>query len=458
MSDENSSSKPSISLVVLGHVDHGKSTTLGHFLYELGIVDQRTMDKFESEAETLRMTSWKWAFVLDSLPEERERGLTEDIAFYPFETPNRCFLLIDAPGHRDFVKNALRGAAQADACVLMVSANPGDLKAGLKIGSGEGDPGGQTREHAILASVLGIQEVCIAINKMDTVEYRQDQYKAAVNAITELLKEIQSPWVKKLDKIPFIPISGLEGKNLIKRTSYLSWYKGPTLLDALDSMEPPATRKDLKLRVIVQDAYERPGIGTVVDGRVVSGTLRVNMDVSVQPGDESGLVKEIWGTGGSSVQELQSGEHGVINLQRVSKDILAHQGLVIGDSNDIFGIADLITTRLLILESLGRPVTPGVSFVLHIGTSYASAHVASINSIERKNPKFKKIRRINPNTGSISLAFPGELVTITLSPDQPMVVESFQDHPVLGRVILRHMGSTVGVGIVQQVKRKNLLV
>ncbi|MHA2232745.1 MAG: GTP-binding protein, partial [Candidatus Hodarchaeales archaeon] len=364
MSNTIPSSKPSISLVVLGHVDHGKSTTLGHFLFELGTVDQRAMEKFESEAEALRMSSWKWAFVLDSLPEERERGLTEDIAFYPFETPNRRFLLIDAPGHRDFVKNALRGAAQADACILMVSANPGDLKAGLKVGSGEGDPGGQTREHAILASVLGVQEVCIAINKMDTVEYSEGQYKATVGAVKDLLQEIQSPWVKALEKIPFVPISGFKGINLVKSSAELSWYKGPTLLEALDSMKPAATRKDLPLRVIVQDAYERPGVGTVVDGRVVSGTLRVGINVLVQPGGESGSVKEIWGIGGISIPELQSGEHGAINLQGISKSVLEYPGLVIGIDDTSFNVADLISTRLLILETLGRPITPGTNFVM----------------------------------------------------------------------------------------------
>ncbi|MFQ5981147.1 MAG: GTP-binding protein [Candidatus Heimdallarchaeota archaeon] len=453
MSNTTPSSKPSISLVVLGHVDHGKSTTLGHFLFELGTVDQRAMEKFESEAEALRMSSWKWAFVLDSLPEERERGLTEDIAFYPFETPNRRFLLIDAPGHRDFVKNALRGAAQADACILMVSANPGDLKAGLKVGGGEGDPGGQTREHAILASVLGVQEVCIAINKMDTVEYSEGQYKATVGAVKDLLQEIQSPWVKALEKIPFVPISGFKGINLVKSSAELSWYKGPTLLEALDSMKPAATRKDLPLRVIVQDAYERPGVGTVVDGRVVSGTLRVGINVLVQPGGESGSVKEIWGIGGISIPELQSGEHGAINLQGISKPVLEYPGLVIGIDDTSFNVADLISTRLLILETLGRPITPGTNFVMHIGTAFASAQVASIDAIDQENPRFKKMPRKNPATGALNLAFPGELATVTLQPSQAMVVESFQEHPILGRVILRHMGTTVAVGIVQQVKK-----
>ncbi len=451
MNNQIQTSKPLISLVVLGHVDHGKSTTLGHFLHELGIIDSRNMDKLESEAETLGMASWKWAFVLDSLPEERERGLTEDIAFFPFETSNRRFLLIDAPGHRDFVKNALRGAAQADACILMVSANPSDLKSGLKLGSGDGNPGGQTREHTILASVLGVQEVCIAINKMDTVKYNEKQYLETIDTIKRLLQEIQSPWVRKLEQIPFVPISGFEGDNLTKRSINMPWYQGPTLLEALDSMNPPNIRQDQTFRFLVQDAYEKPGVGTVIDGRIVSGTISVGNTVLVQPGGISGIVKDLWLSNGEAIDSLAGGEHGIVNLQGIDDDILEQPGLVIGEPEESFGVADKITSRLLILESMGRPITPGANFVMHIGTSYSSAQIISIDKIERENPRFSKLKRKNPATGLFNLVFPSELALVTLQPTQPIVAEAFEDHPVLGRTILRHMGSTVAVGIIQKV-------
>ncbi|MFX0126436.1 MAG: GTP-binding protein, partial [Candidatus Hodarchaeota archaeon] len=207
--------KPTISLVWIGHVDHGKSTTLGHLLYQIGAIDPRVMEKLKVEAAQHQMDSWKWAYILDSLPEERQRGITSDIAFYPFKTEERNFMLIDAPGHRDFVKNMIRGAAQADACVLVVSAVPNDLKSGLKIG-GQNDPGGQTREHAILASVLGINQLIVVVNKIDLVGYSEEHYNQAIKHIKTLLKEIQSPWEKEIHKIPFIPVCGLLGDNLIQ--------------------------------------------------------------------------------------------------------------------------------------------------------------------------------------------------------------------------------------------------
>jgi len=185
--------KPTISLVWIGHVDHGKSTTLGHLLYQIGAIDPRVMEKLKLEAAQHQMDSWKWAYILDSLPEERQRGITSDIAFYPFETRERNFMLIDAPGHRDFVKNMIRGAAQADACVLVVSSVPNDLKSGLKVGDYK-DPGGQTREHAILASVLGISQLIVVVNKIDLVDYSEERYDQAIRHIRTLLKEIQSPY------------------------------------------------------------------------------------------------------------------------------------------------------------------------------------------------------------------------------------------------------------------------
>lgn len=210
--------KPTISLIWIGHVDHGKSTTLGHLLAQIGVIDPRTIEKLKEEAIQNQMESWQWAYVLDSLPEEKQRGITSDIAFYPFKTQERNFMLIDAPGHRDFVRNMIRGAAQADACVLVLSAVPNDLKSGLKKGK-INDPGGQTREHAILASVLGIGQIIIAINKMDLVNYQEEAFKLAVKSIKELFSEIQSPWMKNFDSIPIVPISGYFGENLIESSN-----------------------------------------------------------------------------------------------------------------------------------------------------------------------------------------------------------------------------------------------
>ena len=241
-------SKPTISLIWIGHVDHGKSTTLGHLLSQIGAIDVRTIEKLEEEAIEHQMESWTWAYILDTLPEEKQRGITSDIAFYPFETEKRNFMLIDSPGHRDFVKNMIRGASQADACVLVISAVPNDLKSGLKVG-GYQDPGGQTREHAILASVLGINQVIIAINKMDQVEYRQDRYHEAVDKIKQLFREIQSPWTKQIESIPFIPICGLAGENLSEHSGQMEWYDGYTLLEALNLRKSNGSSTEQKILI-----------------------------------------------------------------------------------------------------------------------------------------------------------------------------------------------------------------
>ena len=286
-------SNPSISLIWIGHVDHGKSTTLGHLLAQIGAIDERSLKKLEEEAAEHQMETWKWAYILDTLPEEKERGITSDIAFYPFETEKRNFMLIDSPGHRDFVKNMIRGASQADACVLVVSAVPNDLKSGLKSG-GFQDPGGQTREHAILASVLGINQVIIAINKMDLVNYSEERYNNAVKTIKDLLTEIQSPWAQKLDKIKFIPVSGLKGENLSNKSTKMEWFKGYTLLEALNAFVSVEHERKKEMRFIGYDILERHGFGTFLLGKVLSTSLKPGDTVKILPQGIESEIKEVW--------------------------------------------------------------------------------------------------------------------------------------------------------------------
>ncbi|MFX0185146.1 MAG: GTP-binding protein, partial [Candidatus Hodarchaeota archaeon] len=318
--------KPTISLIWIGHVDHGKSTTLGHLLYQIGVIDPRIMEKLKEEAVQHQMESWKWAYILDSLPEEKQRGITSDIAFYPFETEKRNFMLIDAPGHRDFVKNMIRGAAQADACVLVVSAVPNDLKSGLKLG-GYQDPGGQTREHAVLASVLGINQLIVAINKLDLVEFREDRFNQAVKFIKGLLKEIQSPWVKKLELIPFIPISGLLGDNLIQHSENLKWYSGPSLIEGLNSLEGAVSKEKTDMRFITYDLDERHGFGTLLLGKVIGSALKTGDKVKILPLGFKTDVKEIWIQDVKS-STLKAGEHGSVLLRNIDKDTV-EEGVVL---------------------------------------------------------------------------------------------------------------------------------
>ncbi len=437
--------KATISLVLLGHIDHGKSTTLGRFLYESGVVDERMIEKLREESKAYSMESWTWAYVLDTLPEERQKGITADIAFQYFETDRYKFVLIDAPGHRDFVKNALRGAAQADAALLVVSAVENDLKAGLKAGTPE-SPGGQTREHAILGSVLGIEQLIVCINKMDLVNYSQKSYELAVKAMKHLFKIIQSPWLNKIEQIPFIPISGLHGDNLVKKSENMPWYDGPTLLEGLNSLSPPKSKENMPLRFVADDAYDRPGSGTVLQGKIISGRLKINDKVKLLPAGEMGTVKEIW-LDEDSVPEAISGEHVVVNLRDVNRDNL-DAGVVLAPPNYEYQPPKEITARLLVME---KPLIPASTLALHCGTSHTSAQVSEILSIERKSSAHSKVPR--ENMGRIMIAFPSELITAKITVLDPIVIEKYDEFPELGRIILRHMGQTVGVGIVTELTR-----
>ncbi len=436
-------SKPTISLIWIGHVDHGKSTTLGHLLSQIGAIDVRTVEKLEEEAIEHQMESWKWAYVLDTLPEEKQRGITSDIAFYPFETEQRNFMLIDSPGHRDFVKNMIRGASQADACVLVISAVPNDLKSGLKVG-GHQDPGGQTREHAILASVLGINQVIIAINKMDQVDYREDRYHEAVKRIKQLFREIQSPWTKQIDTIPFIPISGLMGENLAHQSSKMEWYGGYTLLESLNALEGVKYEKDMEMRFVGYDIIERHGFGTFLLGKVLSQNLSSGEKVKVLPHGIESEIKELW-VEDEKKEYLNPGEHGSVLLRNLDKDVL-EEGIVLAPRTTTYHSGTKIRSRLLILEGT---FVPGSSVVFHCGASYSTAQIESIRKILNKSPKYKKLPR--EFDGRITIAFEGELVEVDLLINSPLVVEKFADYAELGRIILRHSGSTIAVGVVHEI-------
>ena len=436
-----------ISLIWIGHVDHGKSTTLGHLLYQIGAIDPRTMEKLREEAEQHQMESWQWAYILDTLPEEKQRGITADVAFYPFKTEKRNFILIDAPGHRDFVKNMIRGAALADACVLVVSAVPNDLKSGLKTG-GYQNPGGQTREHAILASVLGINQPIVAINKMDLINFQEEQYHQAVSRIKSLLQEIQSPWVKNLEDIPFVPISGLSGDNLTQPSKNLPWYSGPTLIEALNSLKGRIIQEELGMRFVTYDLDEKHGFGTFLLGKVLGTPLNVGDLVMVLPQGISTEVKDVW-IQEEKTSHIEPGSYGSVLLRSIDKDSL-EEGIVLTHEQLDYRFASLIRARLLVLEG---SFVPGSSLILHCGTSYTTTQISSITRILKENSKYKNISR--DFEGRINIAFKGELIEVDLILDSAIVVEKFSDYPELGRVILRHSGQTIAVGVIHEILKQN---
>ncbi|TLZ77552.1 MAG: elongation factor 1-alpha, partial [Methanobacteriota archaeon] len=269
--------KPHLNLVFIGHVDHGKSTTVGRILYDTGNIDPHELENLKKLAEQMGKATFEFAFVMDQVKEERERGLTIDVAHKRFDTDKYYFTIIDAPGHRDFVKNMITGTSQADAAVLVVGAAEGVQT--------------QTKEHIYLAKVLGVEQLIVAINKMDATkpEYSEKRFTELKTELTGLLKVSGF----KVDRIPFIPISSYKGENITKPSSKLAWYKGPSLVPALNDLTVPPKPTNLPLRLPVQDVYSITGAGTVPVGRVETGLLKVGMKIHFMPSDKVGEVKSI---------------------------------------------------------------------------------------------------------------------------------------------------------------------
>ena len=262
--------------MVIGHVDSGKSTTTGHLIYKCGGIDKRTIEKFEKEAAEMGKGSFKYAWVLDKLKAERERGITIDIALWKFETPKFMYTVIDAPGHRDFIKNMITGTSQADVALLIVNARPGAFEAGIS-------KEGQTREHALLAHTLGVKQMIIGVNQMDEAEYKKDRYEEIKTEVTTYLTKIGYKVDNPKNPIRFIPISGFMGENMVEKSAKMPWYSGPYLLEALDLMRQPKRPADKPLRLPLQDVYKIGGIGTVPVGRVETGIIKPGMMIMFAP-------------------------------------------------------------------------------------------------------------------------------------------------------------------------------
>ena len=425
-------------LVVIGHVDAGKSTTTGHLIYKCGGIDKRTIEKFEKEAAELGKSSFKYAWVLDNLKAERERGITIDIALWKFQSPKYYFTVIDAPGHRDFIKNMITGTSQADVAILVVASGVGEFEAGVS-------KEGQTREHALLAYTLGVKQMIVCVNKMDdsSVKYGESRYSEIKSEVSIYLKKVGY----KPMKIPFVPISGWAGDNMIDRSANMPWYKGPFLLEALDLVNPPKRPVDKPLRLPLQDVYKIGGIGTVPVGRVETGVLKPGMVVTFAPAQLSTEVKSVEMHHESLVQAVP-GDNVGFNVKNLSvKEI--RRGFVAGDStkDPPCPTADF-NAQVIVLNHPGQ-ISNGYSPVLDCHT----AHVAC---------KFKEItQKMDRRSGKVLEENPkfvksGDACMVTLEPSKPMCVEVFTEYPPLGRFAVRDMRQTVAVGVIKGVSKKDV--
>jgi elongation factor 1-alpha len=427
--------KTHVSLVVIGHVDAGKSTTTGHLIYKCGGIDKRTIEKFEKEAAELGKGSFKYAWVLDKLKAERERGITIDIALWKFESPKFDFTVIDAPGHRDFIKNMITGTSQADVAILIVASGTGEFEAGIA-------KDGQTREHALLAFTLGVKQIIVGVNKMDdkSVMYSQARFDEIVTEVAGFLAKVGY----KPKKIQYVPISGWSGDNMIEKSTNTPWYKGPTLLEALDNVVPPKRPSDKPLRLPLQDVYKIGGIGTVPVGRVETGIIKPGMVVVIAPPMVTTEVKSVE-MHHEQMAEALPGDNVGFNVKNVSiKEI--RRGNVCGNTKDDppIGVGSF-NAQVIVLNHPGE-IRNGYAPVLDCHTAHIACKFEEITS--KMDRRSGKVLEDNPK-----FIKSGDASMVTMVPSKPMCVEAFSEYPPLGRFAVRDMRNTVAVGVIKTVDK-----
>ncbi|MFX1562224.1 MAG: translation elongation factor EF-1 subunit alpha [Promethearchaeota archaeon] len=427
--------KPHINLLICGHVDHGKSTMMGHVLFLAGALSKQEMAKIEKLAQDADKPSFKFAYVMDRLKEERERGLTIDLAFRRFDTPKHYFTIIDAPGHADFVKNLITGASQADAAILVVSARKGEFEAGVSAG-------GQTREHAFLARTLGIEQIVVAVNKMDdsTPAWSKDRYEEIKAEVKSLLEGAQFD----TSKVHFIPVSAWTGDSLVEPSKNMSWYTGPTLMAALDEFTLPPKPVDKPLRVPVQDVYTITGVGTVPVGRIETGKLKVGDKVIFMPPAVEGEVKTIE-MHHERMESAEPGDNIGFNVRGIGKDDV-RRGDVMGHVSNPPKVASDFVGQIIVIYH-PRAIAVGYTPVVHAHTAQVAAVFTEI------------ISKIDSRTGETVQEKPdfikqGDSALVRLTPVQPLCLETFADMKQLGRFAVRDSGRTVAVGVVRKITEK----
>lgn len=408
--------KEHLNLAFIGHVDHGKSTLVGHLLLKAGAIAEQQLDDGED----------KFRFVMDKLGEERERGVTIDLAHQKFSTNKYDYTVVDCPGHRDFVKNMITGASQADAAVLVVAANDGVMP--------------QTKEHMFLSMTLGIKQLIIAINKMDMENYSEDRFNEVKDEVSVLLKSIG----RNPSDVPFIPMSAYEGDNIKELSDNMPWYKGDALIPALDKLTAPEKPVDLPLRIPIQDVYSITGVGTVPVGRVETGVMKQGDNVIFEPAGVSGEVKSIE-MHHEVFPEAEPGDNIGFNVRGVGKNDI-RRGDVAGHTSNAPTVAKEFTAQVVVLQHPGV-ITVGYTPVFHCHTSQTACTFLELTS------------KLDPATGQPEANKPdfirtGDAAIVQIKPTKPMVMEEAKNIPPMGRFAIRDMGQTVAAGLCLKVTDK----
>ncbi|KAM8787965.1 HBS1-like protein isoform 1-T1 [Rhynchonycteris naso] len=426
--------KQLLNLVVIGHVDAGKSTLMGHMLYLLGNVNKRTMHKYEQESKKAGKASFAYAWVLDETGEERERGVTMDVGMTKFETATKVITLMDAPGHKDFIPNMITGAAQADVAVLVVDASRGEFEAGF-------ETGGQTREHGLLVRSLGVTQLAVAINKMDQVNWQQERFQEITGKLGHFLKQAGF----KESDVAFIPTSGLSGENLITRSQLselTKWYKGLCLLEQIDSFKPPQRSIDKPFRLCVSDVFKDQGSGFCVTGKIEAGYIQTGDRLLAMPPNETCTAKGIT-LHDEPVDWAAAGDH--VSLTLVGMDIIKiNVGCIFCGPKEPIKACTRFRARILIFN-IEVPITKGFPVLLHYQTVSEPAVIKRLISV------------LNKSTGEVTKKKPklltkGQNALVELQTQRPVALELYKDFKELGRFMLRYSGSTIAAGVVTEIK------
>jgi elongation factor 1-alpha len=401
--------KEHINLAFVGHVDHGKSTLVGHVLLKAGAIAEKKLADGEN----------RFRFIMDTLAAERESGITIDLAHQKFSTSKYDYTVVDCPGHRDFVKNMITGASQADAGVLVVAADDGVMP--------------QTKEHVFLSKTLGINQLIVAINKMDLVDFSEDKFNELTQDVSALIKTVGfNP-----DDVAFIPLSAFDGDNIKERSENTPWYKGVTLFEAFDNLTAPEKPVDLPLRIPIQDVYSITGVGTVPVGRVETGVMKKGENVVFEPAGVSGEVRTIE-MHHEQFDVAEPGDNIGFNVRGVGKNDV-RRGDVVGHANDAPTVAKEFVAQVVVLQHPGV-ITVGYTPVFHCHTSQVACTFTELS------------KKLDPATGQVAEENPdflktGNAAIVKITPTKPMCLENAKEIPQMGRFAIRDSGKTVAAGL-----------
>jgi len=424
--------KPTMNVVFVGHVDHGKSTCVGQLMFKSGVIPENEMKKLKEEAEKQGKAGFEFAYIMDRVKEERERGVTIDLAYQKLITPKRQITIIDAPGHKDFVKNMITGASQADAALLTIAAKEGVQP--------------QTKEHLWLLRTMGVSQVAVLVNKMDTVEYKEESFNKVKEEVSALLKVVGID----ATKTTFLAVSGLKGDNIKEKSSEMSWYNGPTLWEQLDLFEEPKKPTDLPMRMPIQDVYDITGIGTVPVGKIETGIMKVGQKIKILPGRTgTGIDGEIKSIEMHHEQytEAPCGFNVGINIRGVGKKDVA-RGDVICEASSPATIAEEFTAQVAVINH-PTVIAKGYTPVFHVHTAQVPCQfIEIINKIDPTSGQ--------PMKGKVDFLKNGDVAMVKIKPMGNLVIEKSSVNPHMARFAIRDAGATVAAGVCTELVPKKI--